>query len=185
MATRFRILLLATSALAAVTATSCGSENVSTSGTLERPAEADDAYTYDTKLAPPGAELAVTTWSIRDGTQVELTASGLQPNHGYGAHAHVRPCGEAPDAAGPHFQYRPDPQTPSVDPAYANPLNEIWLDFRTDDQGAGRAIAQVPFEFGDRTPASVVLHERITSTSAGEAGEAGKRVACIDVPFGS
>lgn len=186
MRTGSRHLLLAACTLAAAAAvlTSCGTPGEA-SGTLAPPAEADDAYTYNPTAAPPGAELTVTTPSIRNGTQVELTATGLQPDREYGAHAHVEPCGETGDAAGPHFQYKPDPVTPSVDPAYANPTNEIWLDFKTDAQGSGRAIAQVPFTFGDRVPGSVVIHEKVTASSPGEAGEAGDRLACLTVPFAS
>ena len=44
------------------------------------------------------------------------------------------PAGRAP-AAGPHFQNVIDPVRPSSNPAYANPGNEIWLDFTTDEEG--------------------------------------------------
>lgn len=182
MRTGSRHLLVAACALSAAVLTSCGSPGEA-SGTLAPPAEADDAYTYDTTAAPPGAELSVETSSIRDGTQVELTASGMQPGREYGAHAHVRPCGETGDAAGPHFQHEPAPENRPNDPAYANPTNEIWLDFKADAQGSGSAIAQVPFTFGDRAPGSVVIHEKVTASSPGEAGEAGGRLACLTVPF--
>jgi Cu-Zn family superoxide dismutase len=185
MRTGFRRPLLATCALATVVLSSCGSSDVSTSGTLAPPSEAEDAYTYNRTAAPPGAELTVESWSRNDGTQVELTATGLQPNSAYGAHVHVRPCGETGDAAGPHYQHEPAPPGRANDPAYANPSNEIWLDFSTDAQGSGRAISTVRWQFGDRVPASVVLHERVTSAGPGEAGEAGARIACLTVPFDS
>ncbi len=182
MRTGSRYLPIAACALAGAALTSCGSPGEA-SGTLAPPAEADDAYTYDTTAAPPGAELAVETPEVDSGMQIELTASGLQPNRAYGAHAHVRECGDTGDAAGPHFQNEQDPVSPSVDPKYANVNNEIWLDFTTDEQGSGSAIAQVPFEFGDRAPASVVLHEETTATFPGSAGEAGARIACLNVEF--
>lgn len=178
-----RPLLIAACALAAAVLTSCGSEGAS--GELAPPGEADDAYTYDRTAAPVGAEISVETPEISNGTQVELTVSGLQPDRAYGAHAHVRPCGDTGDAAGPHFQHRPAPEGRSKDPAFANPRNEIWLDFTTDGQGSGSAISQVPFELGDRAPASVVIHQSVTSSVPGEAGEAGDRLACLTVPFGS
>lgn len=184
MRTGSRYLPIAACALAGVAAlTSCGTPGEA-SGELAPPDEADDAYTYDTDAAPPGAELEVKTPPIESGTQVELAAEGLQPNRAYGAHAHVRECGETGDAAGPHFQNERDPkQGVSVDPEYANPQNEIWLDFTTDGQGSGSAIAQVPFMFGDRVPASVVLHEETTASFQGEAGDAGARLACLNVEF--
>ena len=86
--------------------------------------------------------------------------------------------------AGPHFQNRVDPaatpQAPSSDPAYANPQNEVWLDLRTDGDGAGTATTTVPFAFPGRAPASVVVHEKeMTATAPGQAGTAGGRLACL------
>ena len=78
------------------------------------------------------------------------TSRACCPSRGYAAHAHVNPCGPTGDAAGPHFQNRPDPAAapgkPSTDPAYANPQNEIWLDLRTDGDGDGESRAEVPFD---------------------------------------
>ena len=166
------------------TATACGSgEEVRVSGTLAPPDQANGAYTYDQTAAPPGARLTVTSTGTDGGTRVELQAEGLQPNRAYGVHAHVRPCGATGEAAGPHLQHRADPVQPSVDPAYANRRNEIWLDLRTDGTGSGTATTEVPFSFAERAPASVVVHERPTATGPGEAGTAGGRVACLTVPF--
>ena len=163
----------------------CGSDGVERTGTLAPPTEAEDAYTYDQTAAPEGAELTVTSSPIDGGSRVELTVDGLEPNRTYGAHAHLNPCGETGDAAGPHFQNVQDPVSPSVDPKYANPDNEIWLDVRTDADGAGSRITEVPFDFAGRGPASVVLHEMPTATAAGKAGTAGGRLACLTVPFGT
>lgn len=178
-----RPLVIGACVVAAAMLSSCGSADVSAEGELVPPAEAEDAYTYNRTLAPSGAELAVTAWSRNDGTQVELTATGLQPDRVYGAHVHLRPCGETGDAAGSHYQHEPAPPDRSNDPAYANPRNEIWLDFQTDAQGSGRAISTVTWQFDDRVPASVVVHESVTSSIPGRAGEAGARVACLTVPF--
>jgi len=96
----------------------------------------------------------------------------------------MRACGERPDAAGPHFQYAADPVQPSVDPTFANPQNEIWLDLTTDETGAGSTESTVAWTFpADRRPKSVVLHDHQTSSEPGEAGAAGDRVACISVDF--
>lgn len=143
------------------------------------------AYTYDTALVPAGATAEVTSSTTDGATTTTLRVSGLVPDRAYGAHAHVRPC--APDAgaaAGPHYQFSQDPVTPSVDPAYANPQNEIWLDFTTDAQGNGEATSTVPWTFPeDRRAVAVVVHEKPTATHAGHAGTAGGRPACVTVDF--
>jgi Cu-Zn family superoxide dismutase len=73
---------------------------------------------------------------------------------------------------------------PSVDPTFANPQNEIWLDLTTDDTGAGSAESTVAWTFpAERRPKSVVLHADHTSSEPGEAGSAGDRIACISVDF--
>ncbi|RZQ65949.1 superoxide dismutase family protein [Amycolatopsis suaedae] len=156
-------------------------------GTLAPPGQSGDAFTYNPQLAPAGAQLGVDV-DRGEGTEVKLTATGLLPNRGYAVHAHTRPCGPAGDAAGPHFQHEQDPAAtpgkPSTDPRYANPRNEIWLDLRTGPDGRAQAGTQVPFEFGDRAPASVVVHDKeATATAPGSAGQAGGRVACLTVPF--
>jgi Cu-Zn family superoxide dismutase len=142
------------------------------------------ATTYDTALVPVGARVAVDSVSGPDGTTVTLEVRGLDDGRRYGAHVHAEPCGVDGAAAGPHFQDVVDPVQPSVDPAYANPDNEIWLDLLTDEQGAGAATASVPWGFSrDRRPGSVVLHATPTATAPGEAGSAGARAACVTVDF--
>jgi Cu-Zn family superoxide dismutase len=123
-----------------------------------------------------------------DGTVVALDVDGLLPDRGYAAHAHVNPCGATGADAGPHFQHAVDPAAgpdhPSVDPAYANARNEVWLDLHTDGSGDGHAEAELPFTFaGNRSPRSVVVHaSEATATDAGHAGMAGDRAACITLP---
>ncbi|OZM78937.1 superoxide dismutase family protein [Pseudonocardia sp. MH-G8] len=161
---------------------------VEAEGTLAAPEQAQDAFTYDPAQAPAGAELSVEAGGSNGATQVQLDVDGLLPDRGYAAHAHARPCGPTGDAAGPHFQNEVDPaatpEQPSTDPAYANPQNEIWLDLRTDSEGDGEASTEVPFVFRDRAPASVIIHAaESTATAPGEAGSAGGRLACLNVPF--
>lgn len=153
------------------------------------PAEAAAAaFTYDPEAAPPGAELELEVVRADGATTVRLSAGLLQPNRTYAAHAHTEPCGRDSADAGPHYQHEVDPaatpERPSVDPAYANPRNEIWLDLATDGQGNGVAETTVPFVFADRTPSSIVLHEHPkTETAQGRAGSAGARIACFTAPF--
>jgi len=156
------------------------------SGTLVAPGGQGGAFTYNPQLAPNGARVEATIQGSPQATTVQFQASGLQPNRGYAVHAHVNACGPTGDAAGPHFQNRQDPaatpDSPSSDPAYANPQNEIWLDLHTDAQGAGSATAQVPFGFTERAPKSIVLHEaEHTSSGPGQAGQAGGRAACLNI----
>lgn len=142
------------------------------------------AITYDSALVKPGSRGAVQTRSANGATTVKLAVRELQRNRVYGAHAHTKPCGATGDVAGPHFQNTVDPVQPSVDPKYTNPKNEIWLDFTTDDKGAGSAETTVGWEFpDDRRAKSVIIHAMGTATEAGKAGTAGARAACINVDF--
>lgn len=143
-----------------------------------------EALTYDPALVPVGARAVVLSVPVSAGTVVALQVRGLEPNREYGAHVHVRPCGPDPMAAGPHFQNVPDPVTPSTDPEYANPENEVWLDFTTNALGIGKAASTVSWRFDGRPAGSLVLHEHHTHTAPGEAGTAGSRLACASVPFG-
>ncbi|RZT83659.1 Cu-Zn family superoxide dismutase [Pseudonocardia sediminis] len=142
------------------------------------------AVTYDPARVPVGANVSVAAQSENGTTITTLQVRGLRPNTVYGAHAHVANCGVTGDVAGPHFQFRPDLVQPSVDPAFANAQNEIWLDLTTDAEGAGRAQSTVAWVFpADRRAKSVVLHDMATMTAPGKAGTAGGRSACVDVKF--
>lgn len=143
------------------------------------------AFTYDPALVPAGATAAVSVTATDTSTTTTLRVTGLLPNRAYGAHAHTSACAPTDGkAAGPHFQLRQDPVQPSVDPAYANPQNEIWLDLTTDAQGNAEATSTVPWAFpDDRRAAAVVIHEKATATQPGGAGTAGSRPACVSVGF--
>ncbi|MFD1147717.1 superoxide dismutase [Saccharothrix hoggarensis] len=182
--------LVAAAGCAGSGATDTGPSEVNTrqTGVLAEVDAAETAFTYDPTAAPIGAQLELEVVEGEGRTTVRLTADRLQPDRGYAVHAHTDPCGPKGTDAGPHYQHEVDPaatpERPSVDPAYANPQNEIWLDLATDRQGNGTAETTVPFTFGDRVPASIVLHEQPhTETEAGRAGSAGGRVACVTAPF--
>jgi len=189
----------APTAAAATGSTSAG-ETVTTPGgsattdehafaaSLAEPGSSEGGVTYDPDAAPDGAELAVTVTQDKSSATFLLEVTGMQPDRGYAVHAHVNPCGDTGDAAGPHFQNEVDPaatpDAPSVDPAYANPKNEVWLDIMTDADGAGTSEATAPFVFNDEAPASIIVHaEMMTATARGEAGSAGDRLACLDMPL--
>ncbi|MFI6098682.1 superoxide dismutase [Lentzea sp. NPDC051213] len=143
-----------------------------------------EAVTYDAAKVPDKAKVTVVSVpTISGGTTVLLKLNGLLPHRAYGAHVHVKKCGAAPADSGPHFQHVVDPVQPSVDPAYANPGNEIWLDVHTDGNGFAYTSSTVDWQFTDRHAQSVVLHNEHTHTKPGEAGTAGPRLACVNVDF--
>ncbi|PRX44511.1 Cu-Zn family superoxide dismutase [Prauserella shujinwangii] len=149
-----------------------------THGTFGDYAPGRTAVTYDSRV-PEGARATVVMVSAPGlGTRTVLHVAGLVPHREYGAHAHTQPCGPTGSAAGPHFQHVPGP---SDDPAYANPENEIWLDFTTGPRGHAVARSHVDWTFDERRPRSIVIHEHHTSTAPGEAGSAGTRLACVDL----
>lgn len=145
----------------------------------------------DNVLLPEGASARVhAVYNAAGDTFVTLHVRGMKPGHTYGAHAHTGQCGLGGVTAGPHFQQNLDPAatptTPSSDPAYANPANEIWLDVTTNAAGNGSTMAQLPWQFSpERAPKSVIIHEKRTATGGqdGKAGTAGARLACVDVGF--
>lgn len=142
------------------------------------------AVTYDTELVPEGSQVWVKEM-VRDNeaTRVHLRVKDVVAYRTYGAHVHTRPCGERPASSGPHYQNKQDPEEPSVDSKFANPKNEVWLDFTTDENGTGNATAKVDWQFRERGARSVVIHESATATQDGRAGTAGESVACVNVPF--
>jgi superoxide dismutase, Cu-Zn family len=167
---------------------------VDAGGTFAAPGSGSSAVTYDATQVPLGARVevhAVPTGSGR--TVVTLHAWGLLPGETYGAHAHYLPCGTTGAAAGAHYQNAPDPAVngsltvASTDPAYANAVNEVWLDLATNAAGNGRAQTVVDWPFRPTAtggPRSVILHLNTTSTGGTvPAGNAGARLACVTVPF--
>jgi Cu-Zn family superoxide dismutase len=140
------------------------------------------AITYDPKMVPPGARARVAITRTTAGLVVRLTVAGMVPRRPYGAHLHTQPCAAVPDQSGPHYQHKHDPKTPSVDPSYANPANEVWLDFLSDDAGAATAVSPENWTFDPQAPPrSLVIHDEITRTEKGVAGTAGARVACLSL----
>ncbi|GAB2588754.1 hypothetical protein Aab01nite_42600 [Paractinoplanes abujensis] len=141
------------------------------------------AITYDPAVVPPGATASVAIAQNTQAMEVRLTAAGLIPRRAYGAHLHTMPCTAVPDAAGPHYQHQADPSKPSVDPSYANPRNEVWLDFTVDGYGEASSAALLKWTFpAGQSARSLILHAQTTKTGDGVAGTAGPRVACLTLP---
>lgn len=139
------------------------------------------AITYHQPEIPKGAKAVTVVKNEGNGTTVSLKVEGLVPNRAFGAHVHVNICGKSGDLAGPHYQNKKDPVQPSVDPAYANPKNEVWLDFKTDQDGNGQAESTVDWKFRPGEGRSIVIHVMPTMTEKGKAGTAGERLACINI----
>ncbi|MFK0254355.1 superoxide dismutase family protein [Streptomyces sp. NPDC090445] len=161
-----------------------GQGAVSVAGAF-RPAD-DTGYgavTYAPGSVPVGSRIRVTEQTGDDGTRIELRLEGVEAGRTFGAHVHRKPCGKDPAAAGAHYQDAVDPVQPSVDPVYANPRNEAWLDLATDARGDGRSQTTVGWRIRAGEAGSVVVHEHATHTVSGHAGSAGPRLACITVPF--
>jgi Cu-Zn family superoxide dismutase len=142
------------------------------------------APTYDTDAVPAGASVQVTQRLDEDGMTIRARVRGVRPDRTFGVHVHTAPCGADPQDAGPHYQHRKDSHQPSTDPAFANPRNEVWLDFTTNASGNGSSQTQHPWQFRAGGARSIVLHEHATATADGRAGMAGKRLACFTMPFG-
>ncbi|GIJ49454.1 hypothetical protein Val02_63400 [Virgisporangium aliadipatigenens] len=156
-------------------------------GTFAAPGADNQAVTYDPALVPVGATAEVVLSVLGSGSEVALAVTGLVANRAYGAHLHTRPCGPTGDAAGPHYQHRPDPAAsaspPSVDPSYANPINEVWLDFTTDGSGAANVTMTETWQFPAGEGArSLVIHAEQTKFAPGQSGTAGARAACLTLP---
>jgi Cu-Zn family superoxide dismutase len=151
------------------------------------PGEGSGAITYDETAVPEGATSDVQVRTQEGRTEVQFIGTSLEGGRDFGAHVHTQPCGDDPADSGPHYQNEVDPAAtgdePSNDPAYANPENEVWLDFTTDDDGNAQATSTVDWEFREGEARSLVLHDHHTKTGEGEAGTAGDRLACVTVDF--
>ncbi|GGM73468.1 hypothetical protein GCM10012275_50160 [Longimycelium tulufanense] len=183
-ATLLGALTLATAVPAAASPTTKPGYATATTGTFTEYGRHSNAITYNSSLVPEGSNAAVAAVYPSDSSYVLLAVHGLVPNRSYGAHAHVNSCGASGANAGPHYQNVVDPKPgTSTDPDYANPRNEIWLDFTTDAQGNAVVSTNVAWHFREGGAKSVVIHEHHTATAPGEAGGAGSRLACINMPF--
>jgi len=124
------------------------------------------AIVYDRKFVPKGAQASLTAESADGKTVTSLVVEGLLPDHRYGAHLHVAPCGTHPRDAGAHFQHVA---------GRADASSEVWLDLKTDGSGAGRATARHDWPLTGPLPQSLVLHATATAPTAPPA----PRVACL------
>ncbi|MEP6760648.1 MAG: superoxide dismutase [Sporichthyaceae bacterium] len=178
-------------------APSMANEPNTSAGELVRYASATDAL-------PSTAWARVRSIETGSGkTVVTLQVRGFTADATYGAHVHYKECGAAtaPLAPGAHYQNVVDPAVllaaaippvrdfetiASVDPAFANPDNEAWLDLITDNEGNGSAQTVVDWQFRGDAPVtrSVIIHRDHTSPGGTPpAGNAGPRLGCLSAAF--
>jgi hypothetical protein len=127
----------------------------------------------------PAAGIKGSAKAIRvdgDKMRVEMTLSGLSPKYTFGSHIHKLACDDM--AAGGHYQHTPSPGAAN-DPGYANPTNEAWLDFTTDDAGAAAVKVDVGWVPRTGEAKSVIVHAMGTAPG----GIAGAKLACLPLVF--
>ncbi|HVZ33572.1 MAG TPA: hypothetical protein VG963_14170, partial [Polyangiaceae bacterium] len=118
------------------------------------------------------------TRTASGGLQVVLTVSGLPASRAFGAHVHKLSCDDM--MAGGHYENDPAPPDASTsDPTYANPANEVWLDFTTDSTGAATAETTETWIPRAGQAKAIVVHDHHT----GDGGAAGQKLACLNIAF--
>jgi Cu/Zn superoxide dismutase len=119
-------------------------------------------------------------FTVGSKTKVTLTVDRLPPNRLFGAHVHKLSCAEM--SAGPHYQHMETPDGGSrTDNAFANPMNEIWLDFTTDAQGKKTVEHLTDWNIIKDKAKAIIIHDQASSTAPGMGGTAGARLACLNL----
>jgi hypothetical protein len=161
--------------LLVVTLIACGAPNIAMSS---------GAWTVY-MLAPDAGDNPATgiagTVEVRDtgsGTNFKLQVSGLAgKDRDFGAHLHSGECAPPTLGAG-HYQHEQRPaDAGATDPMWANDVNEVWLDFKTDSAGKATAERTTNFKVDLARAKSVVVHAMKT----GAGGAAGTKLACVAV----
>jgi Cu-Zn family superoxide dismutase len=124
------------------------------------------AITYDPASVPETGKIRAVV--LREG-EASLAVTGLAPHRFYGAHLNTGECGPSGGEVGPRYQHTVNP-----DPVFANPENEVWLDFTTDSNGlaSSSTVHAWPFD-PNRPPRSIVIDD----------GKLDTGLACVNVPW--
>lgn len=134
---------------------------------------------------PEGAAAVVdVTYDAGGSTGIGLRVAGLAPRHRYAGRVHRGGCPVQTEGLGEVFELmaNPSPRHPE-DPAYRNPVNEVWFDLVTDRSGAGWAHATQPWQFAPQDrPGAVVLHEVLPQERATDPA-VGAALGCVEVRF--
>lgn len=111
------------------------------------------------------------------GMEVTLMVSGLPASRDFGSHLHKTECEMG--MAGGHYQHMPAPDGGATDPVFANPDNEVWLDFTTSATGTATSTTRVGFAPPPGSAKAIIVHDRKT----GDGGVAGAKLACLPFAF--
>jgi len=106
---------------------------------------------------------------LNEWTVTSLDLRGLPPNTTLGAHAHVLKCDD-PTQGGGHYQH----VAGNIDPV----TSEIWLDVKTNAQGAGSVQVLSPFKVRAGGVQSIVIHAQATDPATAKAGA---KLACANL----
>jgi Cu-Zn family superoxide dismutase len=139
-----------------------------------------DPYGDGGSTNPIATTMKASAEAFSSGSQmrVKLTVSGLPASRPFGSHLHKLACTDT--KAGGHYQNMPFPADGSAtDPMYANDMNEVWLDFVTDANGAATVEAIVNFIPRAGEAKAIMIHDMKTMSG----GVAGAKLACISMPF--
>jgi Cu-Zn family superoxide dismutase len=134
-------------------------------------------YTYDAAYSAVRTKVQVVP--LEHTTTVTLDASGFPraaSGKHFGAHVHQKACGPVATDAGPHYQ---NPAATAGTPVRDK---EIWLDLTVDKHGRAHSQAVRNWLIAPGKAGSVVIHAEPTIPNTGEAGA---RLLCTTVPFGT
>jgi superoxide dismutase, Cu-Zn family len=127
------------------------------------------------------ATATATGWDAGGKLRVKLTVAGLAPNRDFGSHLHKAECSSM-DKAGGHYQHEPAPPMMATNPTYANVTNEMWLDFRTDANGAATQDLTVNWLPRPGEAKAIIIHD-MKSQTAPAGGVAGPKLGCLPFTF--
>jgi Cu-Zn family superoxide dismutase len=176
--------------LGASAGVACGGDSKTGPETVIASSASVELTVYDDPFAPAMAGTpnpipkmatgAATAWDMGNGKmRLRLDVSGLPQNRTFGAHLHKLSCGD-PMKGGGHYENKPFPATTTAnDPAYANPSNEVWLDFMSDINGKGSSLALVDWVPRQGEAKAIVIHAMGTAND----GSAGAKLACLPLEF--
>jgi len=124
------------------------------------------AVTYDPAAVPETGTVRV---MVQRQGEASMAVAGFMPDRFFGAYLNTGECGPSGVDTGPRYQHTVNP-----DPVYANPENEVWLDFTTNSDGLASSFSVHAWPFDPaRPPRSLIIDDGQTAT----------RLACVNVPW--
>jgi hypothetical protein len=125
-------------------------------------------------LMPTTATAAATAWDVGGKLKLAISVAGFPASRDFGVHLHKDACDVG--KAGGHYQHNVAPTMMDVNtPAYANTMNEAWMDFTTRADGTGTAETTqdwLPRAMGAK---AIIIHAMRTDVN----GRAGDKLACL------